>query len=519
MGIPEAAAVVDLTLKKFDRLHLLEVRVESSVERQPPTRRWLLERGLVAAMLPAVYTILTPSPLEAQSPGGAPALSGLSPNQGTQGTTVAVTLTGAGFVTGATTVAVSGAGVSVSNVVVGSATSLTASFVLDPAAAAGTRSVTVATTAGTSGAQPFTVNLPPAPGTPTLTSVSPNEGVRGTTDAVTLSATNFVVGATTVNVGAGMTVTDVVVGGTTSLTANFVLDPAAAAGPRVVTVTTAGGTSAPQAFTIDLPAPTLTSVSPSQGIRGSTVAVTLTGTNLVASGTTVIVSGSGVTVTNVIVGSATSLTASFVLDPGVTAGARTVTVTTAGGTSAGQAFTINAPAPGSTTFAYTGGEQHFTVPAGVGSITILATGAVGGKGNGVSNGLPLGMGGRTTATVSVLPGALLTVRVGGSGPDGDSPSTAGGFNGGGASAANGGGVGGASSVRDGSIPLVVAGGGGGGGGATDAIGGIGGHGGGSPPRLVEACFGAVRVAVAEARLQAASAAPGVTPVAPMGPPA
>ena len=49
--------------------------------------------------------------------------------------------------------------------------------------------------------------------------------------AVTLTGTNFVVGATTVNVsGAGVTVNTVVVGSTTSLTANFVLDPAAAAG-------------------------------------------------------------------------------------------------------------------------------------------------------------------------------------------------------------------------------------------------------------------------------------------------
>ena len=61
--------------------------------------------------------------------------------------------------------------------------------------------MTVTTAAGTSGAQTFTVDLPPAPGTPTLTSVSPNQGILGTTVAVTLTGTNFVVGATTVNVG------------------------------------------------------------------------------------------------------------------------------------------------------------------------------------------------------------------------------------------------------------------------------------------------------------------------------
>ena len=74
----------------------------------------------------------------------------------------------------------------------------------------------------------------------------------------------------------------IVVSSTTSLTANFVLEPAAADGARTVTVTTASGTSGGQTFTITLPAPgapTLISVAPNQGVRGTTVAVALTGTN------------------------------------------------------------------------------------------------------------------------------------------------------------------------------------------------------------------------------------------------
>ena len=71
---------------------------------------------------------------------------------------MAVTLTGTNFVVGATTVAVAGGGVTVNTVVVGSSTSLTANFVIDPAAATGPRSVTVTTAAGTSGAQTFTIN-------------------------------------------------------------------------------------------------------------------------------------------------------------------------------------------------------------------------------------------------------------------------------------------------------------------------------------------------------------------------
>jgi hypothetical protein len=150
MGIPEADAIVDLTLKELARLHLLELPVQSLKERPAPTRRWLLGRGLAAAMLPAVYTILTPSPLEAQSPGGAPTLTSVTPNQGLQGATVAVTLTGSNFIVGGTTVNVSGSGVTVNSVIVAGTTALSANFVIAPGAAEGARTVTVTTAAGTS---------------------------------------------------------------------------------------------------------------------------------------------------------------------------------------------------------------------------------------------------------------------------------------------------------------------------------------------------------------------------------
>ncbi len=405
---------------------------------------------------PQDFTVVVPAP---------PTLTSIAPNHGIQGTTVAVTLTGADFVVGATTVTVGGSGVTVADVVVSSGTSLTANFVLDPIAAVGPRPVTVTTATGTSTPRGFAIDLAP----PTLTGVSPNQGTPGNTVAVTLSGTNFVGGATTVSVGgADVTVTNVIVGSPTSLTASFVLDPAAAAGARAVTVTTAGGTSGAQPFTVNAPpAPTLTGVSPDSGLRGETIAVTLTGTNFIAGATTVAVAGGGVTVTNVVVGSSTSLSATFVLDLAAD-GPRSVTVTTAGGTSGPQPFTIRLPSSGIRVFAPTDGPQTFTVPAGVVSVLIETVGARGGGSNGANAG-------RAVARVSVVPGTLLTVRVGGAGQaDG-----AGGFNGGGGSTGTGGsGGGGATSVHDGATPLVIAGGGGGGGVPSTGGGGRGGLGGG-----------------------------------------
>ncbi len=143
-------------------------------------------------------------------------------------------------------------------------------------------------------------------------------------------------------------------------------------------------------------------------------------------------------------------------------------------------------AHGSVRFRYAGKKQSFKVPAGVTQITITATGAMGGLGNGIASGpggRP-GFGGSVTATVSVKPGERLAIFVGGSGGYHS------GFNGGGSGGCCGGynGVGGgASDVRQGGDRLadrvVVAAGGGGAGSdgfvsRSSSPGGDGGNGGG-----------------------------------------
>lgn len=88
------------------------------------------------------------------------------------------------------------------------------------------------------------------------------------------------------------------------------------------------------------PAPTLTAIAPASGAQGNTTGVTLTGTNFIA-GATVAISGADVAVNNVVVNSGTSISAQFVIAGGASTGARTVTVTTANGTSNGITFTIS----------------------------------------------------------------------------------------------------------------------------------------------------------------------------------
>jgi Bacterial cadherin-like domain len=88
-------------------------------------------------------------------------------------------------------------------------------------------------------------------------------------------------------------------------------------------------------------APTLTGITPASGVHGTSVAVTLAGTNL--SGIAgVDVSGTGITVSGIVVVNSTTVTANFAIASTATLGNRTVTVATTGGTiSNAVTFTVN----------------------------------------------------------------------------------------------------------------------------------------------------------------------------------
>jgi hypothetical protein len=151
---------------------------------------------------------------------------------------------------------------------------------------------------------------------------------------------------------------------------------------------------------------------------------------------------------------------------------------------------------GAVNYTYTGAMQTFTVPAGVTQLTIDVKGAQGG-GNATVIG---GLGGRVQSVLSVTPGQVYNIFVGGQGdPTGTAGYNGGGTGIGGTLATPGSGGGGATDIRFGGITLanriLVAGGGGG---ATDnggfANGGAGGGligGNGSPGTNVWSCTGTV----------------------------
>ena len=113
---------------------------------------------------------------------------------------------------------------------------------------------------------------------PTLSSISPSSGVRGSTVAVTLTGTNLA-GTSAITVsGGGVTVSGITNVNATTVTATFTIASNAGLSAKTVSVTTPGGTSGTVSFTVT--APTLSSISPVTGVRGTSLSVTLTGAGL-----------------------------------------------------------------------------------------------------------------------------------------------------------------------------------------------------------------------------------------------
>ena len=289
-----------------------------------------------------------------QVPNPVPVLTSINPSSGNQGTVVNATLTGTGFISGST-IQISGSGVAASSVVVVNSTTITATLTIDGAASLGSRDITVTNPVpggGVSGIQTFTVTLVPNP-VPVLTSINPSSGNQGTVVNATLTGTGFVSGSTVQVSGSGVAASSVVVVNATTITATLTVDGGAALGARNVTVTNpapGGGVSGSQTFTVTQvvnPVPVLSSITPATGTQGNIVNVTLTGSGFM-NGSTVQVSGTGITVSNIVVSkvtviNSTSIQAIFTITGGASPGVRNVTVSNpapGGGVSGSQSFTV-----------------------------------------------------------------------------------------------------------------------------------------------------------------------------------
>jgi hypothetical protein len=186
---------------------------------------------------------------------------------------------------------------------------------------------------------------------------------------LTVNGSNFVSGSVVQVNGAGRTTTFV---SSTQLTATVVAGDIASAGTLSITVINGapgGGTSGAVTLTVNNPAPSLASISPtSVGAGGGNFTLTVNGSNFV-SGSVVQVNGASRTTTFV---SSTQLTATVVAGDIASPGTISITVVNTapgGGTSAAASLTVTNPAP------VLGSISPNSVQAGSAAITLTVNGS------------------------------------------------------------------------------------------------------------------------------------------------
>jgi len=270
-----------------------------------------------------------------------PTVTGVAPANGDRGeTSKTVTLTGTGFI-GATVVAFSGTGIIVNSFLVDNSTQITSNITIAWDATLSVRNVSVTTPGGTGTKNTaFTVNAP----LPTVTGATPIYGTRGDVGKTVVIAGTGFIGATVVAFSAtGITVNSFVVDNGLQITANIDISMVASLGAGDIVVTAPGGVGTGiGTFTVYAVATTVSVVSPSEGDRGETYSVSLTGTGF--TGATVVSFGDGTDVSSYTVDSDTHITAILDITAGATLGNRTVSVTAPGGTGVkAEGFSINAP--------------------------------------------------------------------------------------------------------------------------------------------------------------------------------
>ncbi|MPZ17152.1 MAG: hypothetical protein GEV06_04460 [Luteitalea sp.] len=251
-----------------------------------------------------------------------PAISSVSPSTGPVAGGTLVTISGANFLAGTTTVHFGGTPSPAVNVL--NPTTLQVQLPAAAGAQEGAVDVVVATPIGSvtlAGGFTYTAEPGPTP-PPSITDISPSQGNAGT--VVTITGTGFQPDAT-VTICA-QTVTPTGVGETAiTFTAPFCL----LAGAQNVTVTNLDGTSdtVPAAFTYGVAGPpTIDSVAPPSGPVGGGTVVTVTGSNFGGAAVTF----GGVEATTVVL-SSTTLLVDTPPAPGGSPGLVDVVVTTANG--------------------------------------------------------------------------------------------------------------------------------------------------------------------------------------------
>jgi hypothetical protein len=283
----------------------------------------------------------------------APTVTSVSPPNGAVGVSLSLTIQGSMFISNVTTVSL-GAGITVNSISVTNDQQLVASIAIAPGATLGPRSVVVTNPAPGGGTATLSSGFSVLP-VPTFTNIAPATGARGQILSVLFTGTNFVSGATTLNMGPDIVLDSVTVLSATQIRARATISFAATTGPRDVSVSNSGGLSGAVTlsggFSVLNPAPTIASIVPGVGARGKLVNVTINGSGFLPAVTTALPI-SGLTLVSATFVSTTQITGSFLIARDAALGFRDMTIvnTAPGGGSAtlANAFEVRNPSPTAT---------------------------------------------------------------------------------------------------------------------------------------------------------------------------
>jgi hypothetical protein len=252
-----------------------------------------------------------------------PQVTAVSPNTIGPGAQRTVVVTGANFAPGIK-VTVPASGVAVTSVAVLSSSHVSVGLSTSGAAMPGPRDL-ILTNPGDAGSTTcagcFVVSERPV-----VDEMTPNVLGGGAQTTVTVTGANFSEGARLSFAGSGVAVVSQNRVDENTIVATVSVAGAAVAGDRTIMVTNADGGkgSSSTAFAVSA-APTVNGITPNTVSRGGSVQVTITGTNFVP-GATVSLS-TGVTLTDVQVVDANTITATASVSPTTGVGTRTVLVT------------------------------------------------------------------------------------------------------------------------------------------------------------------------------------------------
>jgi hypothetical protein len=259
---------------------------------------------------------------------GTPTITGITPSSATVGgAAFTLTVNGTNFDSSAKA-SWNGTALTTSYV---NANQVTAAVPANLIASAGTASIAVTTAAGTSSTSSFTVQA----ASPTISGTSPTSAtVGGAAFTLTVNGTNFD-SSTKVNWnGAALTTTYI---NGTKVTANVPASLIASVGTANISVTTNAGTSAVSTFTIQLGAPTITTISPtSVTVGGSAFTLTVNGSNFDSSA---VVKWNGTALATTPL-SSTQLAATVPANLIASTGSASITVATSVGTSSASSLAI-----------------------------------------------------------------------------------------------------------------------------------------------------------------------------------